>query len=309
MNGNFCEQSDFLAVLLVIKTIFEIITMVIPMLLIIMCSIDLVKQVLNTEEKSYQRIIKRIIAAAAVFFLPLIVNLLLNMAGQASFTAGTCWTNANKSTVNALKVREEVEKAAKQEALKKEQERLKQEKEEKIKAQEEIKQMEEEKIETDEFLKENGTDGKVTVVDGIFYKPSSGKSGAEGTKGSGPYGYNIYFYNRLQALIDAAKSHGYTISYSTTLNGAWRPLEKQEYYYNCYKTKKCNNGNLAAKPGKSNHGWGIASDMSFGSKAAKYWAHDHASEFGLAFPLCNDVRSKNNCKEYWHIEPAVLKKK
>lgn len=43
-----------------------------------------------------------------------------------------------------------------------------------------------------------------------------------------------------------------------------RSYEKQEYFYNCYITKKCNDGNLAAPPGTSNHENGTAIDFVLG---------------------------------------------
>ena len=154
---------------------------------------------------------------------------------------------------------------------------------------------------------ENGRDGKVVVENGIFYKPASGQSGASGTAGSGPYGYNIYFYARLQKFMQAAAQQGYSISPSSSQYGAWRPLSLQNYYWNCYQTKSCNNGNLAAVPGTSNHGWGIASDLSFNNYNAILWAHDNARSFGLAFPLCQNVRG--SCSENWHIEPLNVQKR
>jgi len=41
----------------------------------------------------------------------------------------------------------------------------------------------------------------------------------------------------------------------------FRTLARQTYFWNCYQTKKCNGGNLAARPGNSNHGQGIALDL------------------------------------------------
>lgn len=50
-----------------------------------------------------------------------------------------------------------------------------------------------------------------------------------------------------------------------------------------------------APPGRSQHGHGNAADLQFGNDAARIWAHENASQFGLAFPLDN---------ENWHIELA-----
>lgn len=278
-----CEESNFLSVILYIKNIINIIKIVVPIILILMCTIDLAKKVFNDEEKSTKAIVSRFIAAVTIFFLPSILNLVLELADQSKFTETLCWKNANKETIALMAQREKKEEV--------------------------IEKAEDQKP-SNNLLHENGTDGAIKVVDGVFYKPSSNNSGKTESRGSGPYGYVSFFYNRLKALIDAAEKNGYKIKMSTSEYGAWRPYAKQEYYWNCYQTKSCNNGNTAAKPGTSDHGWGIASDLSFGSKEAMYWAHDHASEFGLKFPLCKDVRSSNKkaCDENWHIEPSNVKK-
>jgi LAS superfamily LD-carboxypeptidase LdcB len=41
----------------------------------------------------------------------------------------------------------------------------------------------------------------------------------------------------------------------------FRTVPRQEYFWNCYQTKKCNSGNKAARPGTSNHGRGVALDL------------------------------------------------
>ena len=56
--------------------------------------------------------------------------------------------------------------------------------------------------------------------------------------------------------------------------------------------------NLAATPGKSNHGWGLAFDMSFGSNMNSpgfKWMQQHAPEFGFKGPLQKPF-------EPWHWE-------
>lgn len=68
----------------------------------------------------------------------------------------------------------------------------------------------------------------------------------------------------------------------------YRTYAEQEYFWNCYLTKKCNNGNLAARPGTSNHGWGMAFDVG-GDRA---WLHRNAPKYGYVF----DVAS-----ESWHM--------
>ncbi|CAF0776769.1 unnamed protein product [Rotaria sp. Silwood1] len=58
-------------------------------------------------------------------------------------------------------------------------------------------------------------------------------------------------------MATAAKQAGVTI----TIASGFRTVARQEYFWNCYQTKACNNGNLAARPGTSNHGRGVALDL------------------------------------------------
>jgi hypothetical protein len=58
-------------------------------------------------------------------------------------------------------------------------------------------------------------------------------------------------------MASAAKQAGAAI----TIASGFRTVARQQYFWNCYQTKQCNNGNLAASPGTSNHGRGIALDV------------------------------------------------
>jgi hypothetical protein len=49
---------------------------------------------------------------------------------------------------------------------------------------------------------------------------------------------------------------------TVTINSGFRTMDEQQYFYDCYRTGKCNNGNLAARPGYSNHQDGRALDLS-----------------------------------------------
>lgn len=96
-----------------LKSILTIIQFAIPILLIIMGSIDLGKAVLSSDDKEIKgatsKLIKRAIAAVAVFFIPLIVNLLINMVGDSgSKKEGvvksnfwTCWSNKESTVTNS----------------------------------------------------------------------------------------------------------------------------------------------------------------------------------------------------------------
>ena len=316
-----CSDLDFLRVIYFVKGSLIIVRALVPIILIIMATIDIYKVVIKNNEKPTKTILNRFIAAFFVFFVPTFLNVVLNSLGQSNIGESVCWINANESNIKLLKKQREIELEALKAAEKKRNEELRAQREAYKRAYEEYKKRAEEvernnninsespnynEVMNSNYL-ENGRDGKVVVENGIFYKPASGQSGASGTAGSGPYGYNIYFYARLQKFMQAAAQQGYSISPSSSPYGAWLPLSLQNYYWNCYQTKSCNNGNLAAVPGTSNHGWGIASDLSFNNYNAILWAHDNARSFGLAFPLCQNVRG--SCSENWHIEPLNVQKR
>ena len=105
-------------------------------------------------------------------------------------------------------------------------------------------------------------------------------------------------------MHDAAKASGVELK----ITSGFRVLARQEYFWNCYQTKSCNNGNLAARPGTSNHGTGKALDIAnaggknsnadgnFCKNASPQvyaWLQQHAPEYGF-------VRTVK--KECWHWE-------
>jgi len=88
-------------------------------------------------------------------------------------------------------------------------------------------------------------------------------------------------------MHNAAKSAGYTL----TINSGFRTYKRQEYFWHCYQTKSCNNGNIAAYPGTSNHGIGLALDINMGGGYG--WMAANAHKFGF-------VRTVP--QETWHWE-------
>ena len=70
-----------------------------------MGSIDLGKAVLASDDKEIKgatsKLVKRAIAAIAVFFIPMLVNLLIGMVGDAGAKEGdfiSCWNDSGKKT-------------------------------------------------------------------------------------------------------------------------------------------------------------------------------------------------------------------
>lgn len=90
-----------------------------------------------------------------------------------------------------------------------------------------------------------------------------------------------------------------------TINSGFRTIARQQYFWNCYQTKACNNGNLAAQPGTSNHGRGIALDLNTdcskqigakpdcGASKVYQWLYNNGHNYGF-------VRTVQS--EPWHWE-------
>ena len=78
------------------------------------------------------------------------------------------------------------------------------------------------------------------------------------------------------------------------LNSGFRTMSEQTYLWNCYQTKRCNNGNLAARPGYSNHQNGIALDIS--SRDYAYLAAN-AHRFGF-------IRTVVSERWHWEYRPG-----
>ena len=99
------ECIDLKPVLSFMNSILSIIQWGVPILLIIMGSIDLGKAVLASDDKEIKgatsKLIKRAIAAIAIFFIPMLVKLLVNMVGRSSTNQGgfiECWQQVNEDT-------------------------------------------------------------------------------------------------------------------------------------------------------------------------------------------------------------------
>ena len=102
-------------------------------------------------------------------------------------------------------------------------------------------------------------------------------------------------------MASAAKQAGVTI----TIASGFRTIARQEYFWNCYQTGSCNNGNLAARPGTSNHGRGIALDLNTdcggqtgarpacGGSKVYQWLYNNGHNYGFT----RTVQS-----EPWHWE-------
>lgn len=116
----------------------------------------------------------------------------------------------------------------------------------------------------------------------------NGSTGGSGTKGTGKYGLQAQFWQALQsanAAMQAAGLGGFGIT------DGWRSYDAQV----ALKKKK---PTLAATPGRSVHGLGLASDLKL-STAQYNWLKQNGSKFGII----------NLPGETWHwqLSPSLWK--
>ncbi len=93
-------------IIAIVKTVLYILQIGIPIVLVLMGTIDLGKAVLSSDDKaikeSTSRLVKRVIAAVAVFFVFTIVKLIMNIISSNAVNTGvsgqsdwaSCWGQA-----------------------------------------------------------------------------------------------------------------------------------------------------------------------------------------------------------------------
>jgi D-alanyl-D-alanine carboxypeptidase len=83
--------------------------------------------------------------------------------------------------------------------------------------------------------------------------------------------------NAYLAMRDAAAAEGVHIR----IVSGFRSMAEQEHLYQCYTTCSCNDCNLAARPGYSNHQSGTALDLNRHDPGVLDWLRAHANGFGF----------------------------
>ena len=83
---------------------------------------------------------------------------------------------------------------------------------------------------------------------------------------------NAYYVMREAAAAAGVDMH---------INSGFRTNAEQQYLYNCYINCNCNNCNLAAKPGYSNHQSGHALDLNTANASVYNWLAAHGGEYGF----------------------------
>ncbi len=83
--------------------------------------------------------------------------------------------------------------------------------------------------------------------------------------------------NAYYVMAQAADKAGVTLKISS----GFRTQAEQQYFYNCYINCNCNNCNLAAKPGYSNHQSGHALDLNTSTPGVLSWLNANGATYGF----------------------------
>ena len=328
----FCDEPGIVRVIYLIKTILNILKYSLPIILIFMVTLDLYKNMINGNHDNKETIIKksgnRILACIVVFCVPTLINLVFSLISKIGINASSyqadfaaCYTEASLSLINELEANKELQLDTEEE------EKRKKEAVELANFTARVEALKEQQASSSNAtysskLTDLNKQNRVYLQNGSFYVPKynsgdsttysgkdcpkEGKATNEGYNND--FGYNNYFYTMLSNFINGAKSAGYKITMSS--QGCRSYVTQTSYYSTMEKGR-------AARPGNSLHGWGIASDLTFYKsnsatcpKPRTYdncpsmkWAHEHAKDYGLEFPLLNA-----SYKEDWHIQPINLER-
>lgn len=309
--SNIANEMSFYQVGLILKYTFSIIFTVIPIIVMIMCMIDLSKHI--TKPDNYGPTIKimvsRLIAGLIIFLLPTLISTVFSLIENYDDSSITkYYTDASVEKIEQLKSELSAEFAAEKNKTTAELKQAGIEREEaERKRVEQLEEFEREEENTNtgggNYSGDSisgGEYGSLRVENGIFYLPNRrATSEADIPKQSGEYGLNPIFWERLSALISDAKAQGYNV----TVTSGWRSYSSQRSLWDNSNRPCSERGKWVACPGGSRHGFGIAADLSFNGtscsggwdcNAAAKWVHANAANYGLKFRMS---------WEPWHIEP------
>lgn len=132
-----CESSSVLSIIYLFKIILSlVVSIVVPIGLIIMLIITFAKAMMGSDASSMDKIaktaVKRVIFACCIYFVPTLVNVVINVADIESDYA-ICYEHANKTYIAAKaleeSIQEEIERKELEEKNKRQQEEMEREKE------------------------------------------------------------------------------------------------------------------------------------------------------------------------------------
>ena len=109
-----CENSSILSMLLLIKNLLNLLTIIVPIVLILYTMLDLIKNQIDVDKKYLKVIGKRFIYAILIFLVPTIINLIVNNIDEGNKYL-TCYKEATIENIKYYRAREEAEKKKEEE--------------------------------------------------------------------------------------------------------------------------------------------------------------------------------------------------
>ena len=110
-----CNNSHILEIILFIKKLLNVVCIIVPILLIVMITVDFAKDVIATEEKVTSKnnklIILRIISCCAIFLIPTVINLTMDILGDIGINFASCISDATIENIKKFKESESQEQA------------------------------------------------------------------------------------------------------------------------------------------------------------------------------------------------------
>ena len=98
-----CSDAGIALFLHVFKSAMDIIHIIVPIVLIVMCSIDLAKMVISPDDQNKAKskgLINKVIAAVVVFLIPILFDFIISIIPKEilpnSFDIPSCWNAADE---------------------------------------------------------------------------------------------------------------------------------------------------------------------------------------------------------------------
>lgn len=104
---NICTDVEILNVLTIVKTIIEIATIVVPVILTIIVMVDIIKTTASHDvdtKKLFNTISKRLIAAVLIFLVPFLIQLVISLIPSGNYKYIDCYNNAEKEIVEQIAI-------------------------------------------------------------------------------------------------------------------------------------------------------------------------------------------------------------
>lgn len=165
---DICNDPGVLRVFLIFKIIFEIACIILPIIIIILGSIDMFKAIINSKPQDTIKDglmlnLKRMIAALIIFFIPSILKFIFTNLVPVDSSLNECFTNANLDTITKL-TKEQEDKLATEKQNEKEKNNL---------LLQEAQKLEQERNEQIQNIKESFKEKLETNNDDNYYNSSS----------------------------------------------------------------------------------------------------------------------------------------